>query len=433
MLNNQLTIKPIQHYTYIVNIYVVPMKIALAILTLTFSTSVVLSQNLVGNGDFEVYSSLPNSSGDWSFCTGWNNVNLSMSAWPYATPDYFHTSGTGGGNSPNTSFGTCLPHSGNAFIGLYSKHSSQLNSRDYMSRQLNSPLVVGQTYTISFWMSSGTGNYYYGSSCSGMGVQLTMAPLYQANHENTGGIPQAEVPGAPWIPNWTFYSFTYVATSPFQYVTVGNFYTDAATTTVNHASANYPTAAYYFIDELIIETASVLPIELISFDVINDDESVLINWSTNVEINNDYIEIERSYDAENWEFLSYVDGAGNSESRIDYRSIDSNPGTGTIYYRLKQVDYNGEEHLSDVKSVRRLAKEDINLYPNPANEFVIIEQNDIHTKDLILLDMHGKNVTSLTERFDIPNQPLTRITIEQLPKGTYVIMIDGKTERLIKQ
>lgn len=356
-----------------------------------------------------------------------------MSAWPFATPDYFHTSGTGGGNSPNTSFGTCLPHNGNAFIGLYSKHSSQLNSRDYMSRQLNSPLVVGQTYTISFWMSSGTGNYYYGSSCSGMGIQLTMTPLYQANHENTGGIPQAEVPGAPWIPNWTFYSFTYVATSAFQYVTVGNFYPDAAVTTVNHASANYPTAAYYFFDEIVVEPTSVLPIELISFDVTDIESAVAINWSTNVEINNDYFEIERSMNAEDWVTIDRVEGAGNSESRIDYRSLDADPGTGTIYYRLKQVDFDGATHYSDVKSVRRLSNEEVNLYPNPANEFVIIENKGIKDKQIIVLDMYGKDVTSLTNRFNMDYEELSRLDIVNLPKGTYVIMINNEPHRLIKQ
>lgn len=407
-------------------------KLYFSVIFTIFST-LSFSQNLVGNGDFEVYSSLPNSSGDWSFCTGWNNVNLSMSAWPYATPDYFHTSGTGGGSSPNTAFGTCLPHSGNAFIGLYSRHSSQLNSRDYMSRQLISPLVVGQTYTISFWMSSGTGSYYYGSSCSGMGVQLTMAPLYQANHENTGGIPQAEVPGAPWIPNWTFYSFSYVATSPFQYVTVGNFYTDAATTTIGQVSANYPTGAYYFIDELIIETAISLPVELISFDVFDQGETVAISWSTNVEINNDYFEIERSYDAENWELLTLVDGAGSSEVRQDYRTTDFNPGTGTIYYRLKQVDFDGAHRISDVKSVRLLGKDEINLYPNPASDFVIIESKAIHQKQIQILDMYGKDLTIYTERINIEDQDLTRLMIDRLPVGTYVIIIEGKPVRLVKK
>jgi len=78
----------------------------LSLLTLTLYYNHGVCQNLVPNGDFETYTALPNSSGDWDFCTGWSNVNGNFGAWPYATPDYFHTSGTGGGNLPNAQFAT---------------------------------------------------------------------------------------------------------------------------------------------------------------------------------------------------------------------------------------------------------------------------------------------------------------------------------------
>ena len=60
----------------------------------------------------------------------------------------------------------------------------------------------------------------------------------------------------PWHTQWVFYSFTYVATAAHQYVTVGNFYTDAATTTTLHdGSANFPTGSYYFVDDVRVETS----------------------------------------------------------------------------------------------------------------------------------------------------------------------------------
>ena len=110
-------------------------------------------------------------------------MNMSLANWPYATPDYLHHSGTGDASLPNSKWATVNAHDGNAIMGLYSRHSSQSNSRDYVSTQLSSPLVIGTTYTISFWLSSGSGNYYYGSSSSNFGVQLTTAPMTQNDHE----------------------------------------------------------------------------------------------------------------------------------------------------------------------------------------------------------------------------------------------------------
>lgn len=403
--------------------------------TLLFVSSAfgLVAQNLVGNSGFETYSSLPNSASDWAFCSGWNNVNLNPGTWPYATPDYFHTSGTGGGSSPNTAFGTCLPHTGNAFIGLYSRHASQTNSRDYMSRQLNSPLVVGQTYTISFWMTSGSGNYYYGSSCSGMGIQLTMSPLTQTQHEHTGGVPQAQVPGAPWIPNWTFYSFTYVATSAFQYVTVGNFYSDAATTVVSQTgSANFPAGVYYFIDDITVETISALPVELLYFDLIDFGDDVHLAWETNVEINNDYFEVERSLDLESWEVVARQKGAGNSSSPLKYGTIDSNPPSGTVYYRLKQIDFDGKESISELKSIRRFAEGVMNLYPNPAQDYLMIEARDAAEAQLEITDMFGRDVTTLVEVNTLNNKDLIRLGLQHLSAGTYTISLNGNQERFVK-
>ncbi len=391
------------------------------------------AQNLVPNGDFETYSSLPNSSGDWSFCTGWNNVNLSMSAWPYATPDYFHTSGTGGGKSPNTAFGDVLPQSGNAFIGLYSRHSSQLNSRDYMSTQLTSPLVVGQTYTISFWMTSGYDNYYYGSSCSHMGIQLSMTPLSQANHENTGGIPQAEVTTAPWIPSWTFYSFSYVATSAYQYVTIGNFYNDASTTTTLHdPTANYPSGAYYFIDNVVIETTTPLPVELIGFDAKNEGAEVLATWQTNVEINNDYFIVERSTDMENWTEIGWVDGAGTTSEQQSYSLYDRNPVGGVSYYRLSQTDFDGTVTHSDIRSVTRVNEDELHIYPVPAKEILVIEGAPTELESLSIYNAYGEKVMSQVSYLPSTGDNSVVLDISQLPAGMYLVHTYRGSQRITK-
>ncbi len=397
-----------------------------------FAANLVSSQNLVPNGSFETYSSLPNSSGDWSFCVGWNNVNLNPGAWPYATPDYFHTSGTGGGNLPNSAFATVSPQNGNAIIGLYSKHSSALNSRDYMSAQLTTPLTVGSAYTISFWMTSGSGNYYYGSSMSNMGIRLSTAPLTQVTHENIGGTPQAMVTTAPWLPNWTFYSFTYVATSAFSYVTIGNFHPDAAVTTTMHASsANFPTAAYYFFDNVRIEQTSLLPVELISFDASKESDRVRLDWKTNVEINNDFFTVERSTDLIDWTSVGRVEGAGNSTEIQNYQLYDLRPLSGVTYYRLSQTDVDGTMSYSDIRTVDFVGPNELRIYPIPANEQITVQSNG-KLDDFRVLNPIGQDVTDQVILLDQSNDDLLLLDISHLASGYYFFRANGGVEKFQK-
>lgn len=406
----------------------------LIVLFIGIQNKPIFGQNLVPNGDFEIYSTLPNSSGDWAFCTGWNNVNLNSGSWPYATPDYFHTSGTGGGKIPNTAFGAVTAQSGNAIIGLYSRHSSQLNSRDYMSTQLSSPLVVGTTYTISFWMTNGYGSYFYGSSCSHMGIQLSMAPLTQVNHENTGGTPQVEVPGDPWLPNWTFYSFTYVATSPFQYVTIGNFNNDATTTTTLHnAGANYPSGAYYFFDDVRIEATIPLSIELLAFTAENKSDYVQTNWETNTELNNDYFTLERSDDLTQWMEIGKVAGAGTSVDPQNYEYRDYEPLSGVSYYRLKQTDYDGASSYSEVRAVERdYLESEIYIYPIPSRDNITVEGRWEVISEFQLIDALGRDLSTLVGSKKGERMNSLILDISSLPCGVYFFTTRAGMQRISK-
>lgn len=91
---------------------------------------------------------------------------------------------------------------------------------------------------------------------------------------------------------------------------------------------------------------TALPIDLISFtgEVLGGSVHpiVLIHWTTLSQVNNDYFEIQRSVDAEQWKTIETVAGAGNTNSQMSYSIIDDNPVHGISYYRLKQTDYDGQ-------------------------------------------------------------------------------------------
>lgn len=94
-----------------------------------------------------------------------------------------------------------------------------------------------------------------------------------------------------------------------------------------------------------------LPVELSAFDAVCLGNSVELKWSTELEIENDYFEIQRSANGQTWEPVGVISGAGNSTDQKIYVFTDNSPGAGEHFYRLMQVDWDSEVHFSDVLGV----------------------------------------------------------------------------------
>ncbi|HTF03223.1 MAG TPA: T9SS type A sorting domain-containing protein [Bacteroidia bacterium] len=84
-----------------------------------------------------------------------------------------------------------------------------------------------------------------------------------------------------------------------------------------------------------------LPVELVGFNSECNGNSVLLNWTTASEQNNNYFTVERSEDGVNFRSIGTISGAGNSSQLLNYSFTDTEPTTGTTYYRLRQTDYDG--------------------------------------------------------------------------------------------
>jgi hypothetical protein len=67
-----------------------------------------------------------------------------------------------------------------------------------------------------------------------------------------------------------------------------------------------------------------------------------IYWSTASEWNSDYFEVQESLDGYNWSISATLPASGNSNQEIKYSILDGINEFGIHYYRLKQVDYNGD-------------------------------------------------------------------------------------------
>lgn len=104
-----------------------------------------------------------------------------------------------------------------------------------------------------------------------------------------------------------------------------------------------------------------LPIELTLFTVEKTPEHNLIKWQTSSEHNNNYFLLERSITGEFTEndIIYIIDGAGNSTQIIDYTYIDSNPPKEINYYRLTQVDFDGNYTQYNTIAVNNSEKKNI--------------------------------------------------------------------------
>lgn len=94
-----------------------------------------------------------------------------------------------------------------------------------------------------------------------------------------------------------------------------------------------------------------LPIELLSFNVNNTNNKNIIVWSTATETNNDYFTLERSTDGVEWETISTVNGHGNPNTLSKYHITDKSYINTLNYYRLSQVDFNGNTESFSVVSI----------------------------------------------------------------------------------
>jgi hypothetical protein len=101
-----------------------------------------------------------------------------------------------------------------------------------------------------------------------------------------------------------------------------------------------------------VSRISALPIELISFDGVNNGSSNLLYWLTASEHNNNYFTLERSNDGENWEEVTKIVAAGQSTQELSYSYSDETFSRNMInYYRLSQTDYDGTTEFFNIVSL----------------------------------------------------------------------------------
>ncbi len=194
------------------------------------------------------------------------------------------------------------------------------------------------------------------------------------------------------------------------------------------------------------ELSIPVPVELISFTASVSKGKVLLKWVTSTEKNNLGFEIERKINDKNkngnWVFIGFTEGYGTTTKTKKYFYNDdlSNISSNSIFYRLKQIDYDGTIHYSSEVSIDNHLPLDFALYqnyPNPFNPTTTIKY-DIPKQSFITLkvyDVLGMEVATLVNEFKKPGSYEITFNTEGLSSGIYFYSLKAdnfqKTKKMV--
>lgn len=166
---------------------------------------------------------------------------------------------------------------------------------------------------------------------------------------------------------------------------------------------------------------SVQPVSLLSLvAVVSSAEKVDIFWSSSSETNIAYYVIERSKDDVHYKQLIKSPAVGNSLTTKNYYAFDASPLPNYTFYRLKQIDVNGQSKDGPLVRVRINGKGKASVYPNPFSEFIMMDMHTIPTAGMhyVLSDINGKKLQQ-DQISDIVNY----IQVRGLPQGVYTLTV----------
>lgn len=166
-----------------------------------------------------------------------------------------------------------------------------------------------------------------------------------------------------------------------------------------------------------------LPVSLLNFTGFSENNTVILEWATASETNNDYFIVEKSEDGILFSDFSYVDGAGNSNNLIEYSCKDENPFQ-TSFYRLKQIDFNGAYSISQIikVSAKDISSCEIGISSNNGNLNIMTDNAEGGQLQLNIFSVNGAMVYSNSMNIENGSSTIT-ISPEIPANNIYIICV----------
>ena len=168
---------------------------------------------------------------------------------------------------------------------------------------------------------------------------------------------------------------------------------------------------------------AILPVTLTHFTARADDQQSQLHWQTTTELNNRGFEVQwATAEAPNdWQTLDFVAGAGTTDAPQDYRFTHQRPATGLNYYRLRQLDFDGNFEYSEIQTLAFTnAETPVLIYPNPVHAGYLMVNSGITNADMIvrIFDATGRLHAQRTDRCGE-----LRLNTSELAAGIYFVEV----------
>lgn len=154
------------------------------------------------------------------------------------------------------------------------------------------------------------------------------------------------------------------------------------------------------------------------------ENSALLQWATATEENNSHFLIMRSSKSSDFEVIASVDGNGNSTSVKFYEWLDDQLMSGhTYYYKIRQVNFDGEYSESEIVSVRmnNEEKEPV-VFPNPVADRMYIASGTSAVRSVVVTNLSGAQVYQATLPAD--QSAFFEISTAQWSHGLYFVRLE---------
>jgi hypothetical protein len=170
---------------------------------------------------------------------------------------------------------------------------------------------------------------------------------------------------------------------------------------------------------------TIVPVELISFSSSVEGNVVNLSWLTATELNNLGFEIERGSNETDWRTIGFIEGKGTTSEPQQYSYIDKLTGIEStkLYYRLKQIDFDGSFEYSNTIEVE-IAPSVFSLsqnYPNPFNPNTTIKYSIPLSSNVVIkvFNVLGDEVTTLVDAQKQAGTYELIFNAENLSSGVY--------------
>ncbi len=263
--------------------------------------------------------------------------------------------------------------------------------------------------------------------------------------EEAGGFPNAEISATNDLggqvtfgtPGLTQDNFEGSSTIDWDFGD-GNTSTESAPTHVYQEDGTYEACyTYTFVEgsapncdypqtiacTILVITNAILPVEFLFFHARPVDQATALHWATATELNNDRFELQHSRDGGPFVTVATIPGQGTTTARTDYHYRHERPGSGTHYYRLKQVDFDGTYSYSSVQSVSVGSKHTYDFFPNPVDDQLQLVTPAGKERDYAILDLQGR----LVRQGPVDGSP---VPVDGLPRGIYLLQVREPTGQI---